>query len=331
MMQIWQSTRTLVVLLAALTFSALAQQRAAAVVLRQGDIVVSDATARALYRIDPVTGANTLITTGLKFPHGVTLDGNGQIIVVNDWFNGAGNIVRVDPDTGIQTVLFSAVESDHPWWGAVLPGGDILFTDYTNAIEGGSRLRRRNVQTGAVTTVSSAGLFRQTLNFAISGNTLYLTDHTGFASPILPRILKFDLTTNTQTVLSSGGSLVEPHGIAIDPSSGDLYVADENGDNGRILRVDPITGSQTVVTTGGLLMDPVDLTFDAQRKLLVADIRGANPSVVVRVDPLSGAQSLVTPAAFGQNFWGITVVAPEPACCTSLLLISAAVVSRRGR
>src|SRR4051794_19997535 len=118
----------------------------AATMLSYGDIVAADAGNGTLYRIDPVTGASSVISSGnnLYDPHGIVFDNNAQIVAVNDW-NGPsqhGSVVRVNPATGGQSLIFYGADADDPWWPVVRPNGDILFTDYGNSTSTGGRLRR---------------------------------------------------------------------------------------------------------------------------------------------------------------------------------------------
>ncbi len=87
---------------------------AKAVALKRGDILVADTGdvggAGAVIRVDPVIGAQTVISSGgsLSGPEGLTFDAAGQILVVFDDPNAISTgVMRVDPVTGAQTVISS--------------------------------------------------------------------------------------------------------------------------------------------------------------------------------------------------------------------------------
>ncbi len=71
------------------------------------------------------------------------------------------------------------------------------------------------------------------------------------------RVLSVDPATGAQTVLASGGSLVEPRSAVVDPDSGLVYVADrEAGTRGAVIAIDPAAydggnpeANQTVIAT----------------------------------------------------------------------------------
>ena len=76
--------------------------------LNPGDIIVADIGANAVIKIDPITGAQEIISSGGLFAGALdlVLDSNGDIIVADlDLINGGGSIIKVDPITRIQTVI----------------------------------------------------------------------------------------------------------------------------------------------------------------------------------------------------------------------------------
>src|SRR4051812_30166956 len=85
---------------------AVASAQTTAVTLRAGDIAVSDQLGSTVYRIDRLTGARTVISSGglLAHPIGLALEANGQI-VVGDSANDI--VIRIDPTTSTQTLLSS--------------------------------------------------------------------------------------------------------------------------------------------------------------------------------------------------------------------------------
>src|SRR5262249_2388462 len=85
-----------------------------------GNLVVADSDAfplsgcntgcGAVIRVDPVTGAQTVVSSGGFFvnPVGIALEADGNILVGDpDALGGGGAIIRVNPATGAQTVISS--------------------------------------------------------------------------------------------------------------------------------------------------------------------------------------------------------------------------------
>ncbi|MCS6851404.1 MAG: NHL repeat-containing protein [Gemmataceae bacterium] len=105
-------------------------------------------------------------------------------------------------------------------------------------------------------------------------------------------ILRLDRTAGSQSLLSSGGILIDPTSVALS-GDGSIYVADSG--TARLVRVNPITGSQAVITHGGLLVRPQGLARAADGSLLVADADAfGGAGGIIRVDPVSGVQTIVS-------------------------------------
>lgn len=137
------------------------------VVAPNGDIYVIDDNPNAggeVIRIDPVTGARTLISDNTNpaggpafvWPWGIALEADGDILISDkEAFGGSGGIIRVDPATGVRTTVS---KNTAPAGGPLFqsPGdlfvefcGDILVTDqFANAVF------RVDSATGVRTTVS---------------------------------------------------------------------------------------------------------------------------------------------------------------------------------
>lgn len=87
-----------------------------------------NAEADRLFRIDPATGARTLISAGGLFrsPIDLALQADGGVLVADQEANA---LIRVDPITGTQRVVSSGGMFSYLTGVAVEPGGTILVSD----------------------------------------------------------------------------------------------------------------------------------------------------------------------------------------------------------
>src|SRR5439155_810424 len=131
-------------------------------------------------------------------------------------------------------------------------------------------------------------------------------------------ILRIDPATGAQEVISSGGNLITPIGLALHPD-GSIVVADR--DLPGVVRINPATGAQTVLSSGGLLIDPIGLAIhpitqvtgaqqaistggsfvfpfwvavDADGSIIVSDQDAfGGQGAIFRVNPVTGQQTVL--------------------------------------
>jgi hypothetical protein len=181
-------------------------------------------------------------------------------------------------------------------------------------------LLRVNPATGGLEEVSrnssSQGtLFRHPYDVAVApgAGSLYVVDMGEFAEGPTPaadgRIIRVDPASGAQAVVSAGGELVDPAGIAVAPD-GTLFVVENVGigpaRDPAVVRIDPATGAQSVVTRGGNLCYPFGIALEPNGVLVVTDfgdlIVAGQPQIdcpqnfgaVYRVNPGTGAQSVLS-------------------------------------
>jgi hypothetical protein len=210
---------------------------------------------------------------------------------------------------------------------------------------------RVNPTTGALEEVSrnsaaQGTLFRHPYDVAVApgGRSLYVVDMGEFAEGSTPaadgRIIRVDPASGAQTIVSQGGELVDPAGIAVAPN-GTLYVVENVGLGGNprvplggrpaVIRIDPATGDQSVVTRDDALCYPFGIALEPSGGILVGDfgdliVDGPTqvdcvpdssrifPGALYRVNPASGALSLlsVNDAPRGSTLRGVFGVAVAP-------------------
>ncbi|MGD0346937.1 MAG: Ig-like domain repeat protein [Terracidiphilus sp.] len=89
------------------------------------NLYVSDSSAKAVYQIDPITGAtNQLLTGALVAPAGLAIDPSGNLLITDP---GAGAIYRFNQQTGVTSTVSSTVVK--PSAIAVDAAGNLLIAD----------------------------------------------------------------------------------------------------------------------------------------------------------------------------------------------------------
>ena len=200
-----------------------------------GDILVADMTASgagAIIRVNPTTGARTLVSANGAPAGGPRLDGpmdldiapNGDIYVANTF---GTNVIRVDPTTGARTLISANGNPGGgnafgwPWSLTIDPAGNILVAD-TTAYGGAGGIIRVDPATGARTplannTIGTGPLIGQPGDLVVEActNALLVTDSG------MEAVYRVDPTTGNRTLVSDNTSpgtpsFVWPHGIVTD-------------------------------------------------------------------------------------------------------------------
>jgi hypothetical protein len=128
--------------------------------LKSGDILVVDALTGVI-RIDPVTGTQTVVSQGgflntsSNSAVALALEADGQILVLDVNITLAGGvgipgIVRIDPTTGVQTLVTTGVFLSNPTSIAVELDEQIVVVDRAGVI-------RVDPVTGTQTLVTTDG------------------------------------------------------------------------------------------------------------------------------------------------------------------------------
>jgi DNA-binding beta-propeller fold protein YncE len=152
----------------------------------------------------------TTLVSGLKVPHGVAVDGAGDVFFA-DTHNDA--VKEWNPSTQTVTTLVSS-GLNLPTGVAVDGAGDVVIADTLNGA-----IKEWHAATGTVSTLAS-GLFFPT-GVAVDGaGDVVIADY---------RVVKeWHAATGTVTTLVSSG-LKEPAGVAVD-GAGNVFITD-NGTN----------------------------------------------------------------------------------------------------
>jgi len=245
--------------------------------LSAGDIVLTDNGLPGLVRLDPTSGAVTVLhrTLGVSQPKGVVFEPDGNIVFTDQHGGSGGGVYRLDVQTGALRLVSKGGLLDRPRGIALEPGGvTALVVDYDL-----DHVARIDLATGDQTLVSDDPIFVSLDSAQVDADGTLLVSDVDLAGP--DGILRVDPTNGSILESFLGGNLLDPRQMALE-STGDLVVADNGLD--AVVRIDLSNGTQTVVGTPGVA-DGVGIAVEDSGKLLVA---GNIPAVVLRMDPVTG-------------------------------------------
>ncbi len=267
--------------------------------IQVGDILATvnlDTGGGGVIRIDPVTGDRTIISgfgvgsgpSGLFF-NGITADNRGNINVSasDSGFLDEASIIKIDSETGDQTILSSSSV------GSGLPLGNVqLAMEWQNGklIAGRTRLFEIDTVTGDRELISSALAPSQGTGdtFSAFGLTIDQSDQILITDAAIGGVIGIDPTTGDRALVSqdpdqgSGPGFSAPTGIIIDRINGSVYVSDF--EFGQIVTVDLVTGDRTNIYTSSRLA-PFDLEQTLDGNLITID--RTDDEQLLSIDPVS--------------------------------------------
>jgi DNA-binding beta-propeller fold protein YncE len=252
------------------------------------DIGVPNRKDGAVIRVDPLTGRQSLVSSGGEFfdPAGIAVAPDGQIYVVDNRApDNDGAVIRIDPRTGAQTLVSER---------SAEPGRRELDLPFGIAVERDGNL--------------------------VVSNRVFPGEIPVRCQP-LGKVVRVNPVTGVQKEVDSAGHIAWPLGLAVG-SGGGIVVANECGGNGGLILVDPLGRGQAPITPNtsqDVLVTPERVAFDPGGALLVSDFNVGTEGGIVRVDPGTGAQSLVRSGELFNHPLGIAAVVNRPPSATLTL------------
>lgn len=239
----------------------------------RGQIIVADERAGcgrgpAIIQVNPLTGMQKLISDNCRSPPGflfkpinLEMHPKGDIIVLNRDKSGNYNVIKINPNTGMQKLIseFNVFSTD-PFVEmkdiAISANGEIILVGkiagegavvHVDPVSGVQKIISDN-------RISPPGFLVKPEGITIDsmGNLLINDADTGLIQG--HAIIKVDAHSGLQTLISDNG-ISEPGlfldltGLDID-SNDNIIVIDE--DANAIIKVDPITGSHTMISDNNI-------------------------------------------------------------------------------
>jgi len=295
---------------AVVLFLTLSPSRSKALTLAPGDLVVVDQVTDVVVRVDPISGAQTLISDA-GGGYDVAVAPNGTI-----WMSQGNNLVQVDPDSGIQTVVASDINlSGGQATGiSIAPNGDIIVGTFG----GSSSVTRVDPVTGNTTLLSSAG--------SLNGVAVNSAGDIFIAPELGEQILRLDSSGTLQQTYDligpPGQDFGRPEDIAFAPD-GDLIVLD--GIRDVFLKLDITSGSQTIIDPLVFSSFPFGIAIEAGGDFVFPGFETSSSEAALwRLDPATQIATLITSGDLlpgGNGLRSVAVVPiPEPGTAVLLLL-----------
>jgi sugar lactone lactonase YvrE len=260
--------------------------------LELGNLVFNDGSRNAVLQLNPATG-NVSTNAQIEFDSsgGLCLETDGKMVVMHaiGGYDPHPEFICIDTTTGQQTILPDAqlmIEGEGMDMGAdgnLRVSGHALLYDpvarnYTN-IYG---LFSVNPTNGQQTLIASNS-HPLAWGIVVAPNSdIYVIENSSRNS-----LLRFRPSGSVWSVISTGGNLQFPEGLALD-ANGNVLVADANTHS--VIRIAPNGGSQTIVSSGNNLAWPRGITVAPNGDIFVTDILSKK---VLRIDPGTGAQSVL--------------------------------------
>jgi hypothetical protein len=267
---------------------------------KPGDLLVADYDAAAIVRIDPNTGAQSLIaqTPVLDNAADLALLPNGDLLVSTE-NNPTRGIYRVTPAGAVSQLVGASSGLEDPYGIGLAPDRRLIFVDYSFGIGPSGGLFALPSAAGApLQTLSTSELTRNSLGLDVGPDgDAYLSNNN------TDQLLRFDIETGAFVPVSSGGLLTSPFEVNLDPRGSALV---SNTDNDLVIRVDLATGAQQQLVDFPP-SEPTGIDTAPDGTIYVADFAGP----IIKLLP-NGTFSTV---ATGGNLQGPGNLIVEPPKC----------------
>ena len=247
---------------------------------RTGSLTIGGQTltitqAGSTYVATGLGGLVTNLVTGLDYPSGVAVDGQGNVYILN------ADSYSIDEWTETNASLNSVYAYGEPSGGvAVDKYGDVYYMDYGSVVElypNGAYANQIYFGDGYMSAVA----------VDLAGN-VYVSDGQNNL------VEEWSAGSGAITTLVSS-NLYQPYGLAVDVA-GNVYIADSG--NSVIKEWSPISQTVTTLISSGLNY-PVGVAVDGGGNVYIAD---SNDQAIKEWSPATGSLVTLVPASAGLNY-----------------------------
>jgi streptogramin lyase len=252
-----------------------------------GDLLVLDRRSRSLFRLDPATGTQTVISAGAQLvaPQGVAVRPSGAVVVADP-----AGLLQIAPSTGQQRLFSAPLQSGSSLQLVFDAGGDVVV------MEKDSLTRVPFVYAGTAGTsplvtlpvAGTLGLFQGDALARESSGSLIVG---GFGA-LGDGIYRISADGSSITKVTPGFSGDVWNDLAVQ-SDGVILAAGTHSGAAGVFRIDPGTGTVTAVSNSGWTA-PSAVAQGPTGRLFASDAgtcteSGCTGAKVVELDPATGA------------------------------------------
>ena len=267
---------------------------AAAVGLLSGKI--SNTSSGATEQDVSISGTVNAATTTLT-------DGTILVATSPSSSHAPAGVIGVNPTSGGQFVVSTGGMFSQPMHITEDPSGNVLYVSDLTATGAGAIIEVNLNNNDQQSLVAKGQYIDAPTGIVYISGHIYVVDE-GNGSSVAPNVVDITPSNGKQNLLTSGGSLDKPVGVAR-ANAPDLFILDEDAfGTGALFQLNVNTGALTVFSKGGgLFNNPIDLAIDQNGNLIVTNQNGS----VVEVDRATGAATLLNAQTFGPGITSGTI------------------------
>jgi uncharacterized membrane protein len=284
-----------------------------------GDVVVADAAAGHVFRIDPDTGAQALLAAGihLSSPQGLAFRATGELAAADP-----AGLVEIDPIYGTQRRASGPLDAFESLQVVFDGAGDAVVIERDRLSHVGWKLALPRAKTTLLPIPSTDANLGAFAGFSLAREASGSLLVTGLGLPG-NGIHRVNPATGGVSAVTPGFNPYAFSDLAVEAAGAILTVGSVTGTGKGLFRVDASTGALAVVNVDAAWVTPTAVAVGPTGRIFVADAGtcgggGCTGGSVSEIHPASGARLATWTGALFQGALDLAVVSALPACRNGL-------------
>ena len=221
-----------------------------------------------------------------------------------------GAIIKIDPDSGTQTIISENGRFQRGPVDVVIDETGAIFTTVSDVPGSPPEIVKVDIVSGTQTTVSSGGFLKATIKgIAVENDENLLVTKGYIQFDVIPKLLRINKITGEQEVVSEGGQFRNVYDVIVSKNK-DIYVlgtgikkiGNINYEVPTLFEIDSETGAQSILSQ----IEDLDLNFYD----IALDIEGniiAIGNAIILIHPESGIYETLIPKTQNDSYGAIAI------------------------